>query len=98
MSRKRPATDAVVFVVDRREGDVVVVVDDQGAAIDVAARDLPKGARAEGAVLRVPVDPDGAPRWRDALRDRAEERRRRAEMTERIERLRRTDRGGDIEL
>ena len=98
MSGKRAPTTSAVFVVDRREGAIVVVMDEKDNAIDVPASELPRGARAEGAVLRVPVDPVGAPRWGDAVRDRSEERRRRAELAARIDRLRRTDRGGDIDL
>lgn len=86
------------FAVDRREGNVIVVVDEAGRATDVPSARLPARARAEGAVLRVPIDGTGAQRWEDAVRDRGEERRRRAMMAERIERLKRTDPGGDVEL
>ena len=86
------------FVVDRREGDVVVVTDERGHVTDIAASALPKSARVEGAVLRVPLDEYGAPQWGDAVRDRTEERRRRADLARRQEALRRTDPGGDVEL
>ena len=86
------------FVVDRREGDVLVVTDERGHATDVAASALPKAARAEGAVLRVPLDEYGAPEWGDAVRDRTEERRRRADIARRQDALRRSDPGGDVEL
>lgn len=97
MSRKRPPA-SVLVVVDRREGDVIVVVDENGGATDVPASELPRSSRAEGAVLRVPIDGSGVRRWNEAVRDRGEERRRRAGIAERIDRLRRTDPGGDIEL
>jgi hypothetical protein len=86
------------FAVDRREGSMVVMVDDAGTPVDVTAERLPRGARAEGAVLRVPVGRDGVARWEEAVRDREEENRRRAEISRRVRRLEGTDRGGDIEL
>ena len=86
------------FAVDRNEGDVIVVVDEDGRATDVPSPRLPAHARREGAVLRVPLGSEGTPRWEDAVRDRGEERRRRAMMAARIERLKRTDPGGDVEL
>ena len=76
----------------------MVVVDDAGHAIDVPSRRLPAAARSEGAILHVPLDEAGNPRWEDAFRDRAEERRRRAALADRVRRLEATDRGGDIEL
>jgi hypothetical protein len=87
-----------MFVVDRKEGDVIVVVDGAGRAMDVPSARLRPQARAEGAVLRVPIDTNGTPQWESAVRDRAEERRRRAMMAARIKRLKRTDPGGDVKL
>ena len=100
-ARKKSARSAAVtgmFAVDRKEGDVIVVVDEKGRATDVPSVRLPARARGEGAVLRVPLDSAGTPRWEDAVRDRGEERRRRAMMAARIERLKRSDPGGDVEL
>jgi hypothetical protein len=94
----RTAAAMGMFAVDRKEGDVVVVVDEDGRVTDVPSVRLPAQARREGAVLRVPLDSAGMPSWEDAVRDRGEERRRRAMMAARIERLKRTDPGGDIEL
>jgi hypothetical protein len=87
-----------IYVVDRREGDVLVMVDDDDHAVDVSRRTLPKTCRAEGAVLRVPLDTDGSPIWANARRDRIEERRRLSELSKRLERLRRADPGGDVVL
>jgi hypothetical protein len=87
-----------VYVVDRREGKVVVLVDDDERTIDVAASLLPKGCRAEGAVLRVPVGRDGTPEWGSAKRDQDEERRRAADAAERIRKLAKNDAGGDVQL
>lgn len=87
-----------LFVVDRREGKVVVVVDDAGEATDVSAALLPRDCRAEGVVLRIPVSANGAPDWSSARRDREEERRRVADAARRIKKLGRSDAGGDVEL
>ena len=89
----------VTFAVDRREGGIVVLVADEGGeAVEVGVRELPPECRKEGAVLRVPVAVDGSPEWARAVRDREEERRRLAELSERVERLRRGDPGGDVTL
>ncbi len=96
--KHEPEGPTALFVVDRREGDVVIVVDDAGATTEIPA-DLLRGKMGtEGAVLRVPLSTGGAPSWEEAIRDRAEERRRRAAIAKRIQRLGRTDPGGDIEL
>ena len=96
--RDRGPSRTKLFVVDRREEGLLVVVDDENVSMDVEAGRLPKSCRAEGAVLRVPLDDDGVPMWEDARRNRAEERRRIAELSKRVERLRRSDPGGDIVL
>jgi hypothetical protein len=88
----------ITLVVDRREGDVLVVVNDAGHATDVPSAQLPAKARREGMVLRVPVGDNGEPRWTDAVRDRAEERRRRALLEEQVKRLAGRDKGSDIVL
>ena len=90
--------DAAVFVVDRREGRSVILVADDGTTVEVQASRLPKHCRTEGAVLRVLDDPAGAPDWESAVRDDAEEARRVADLRTRVERLRRSDPGGDVVL
>jgi sugar/nucleoside kinase (ribokinase family) len=88
-----------VFVVDRREGDRVILVSDGDAAtVEIDADELPEDARAEGAVLQVPMTATGEPDWPRAVRDRDEESRRRAALAKRIAKLRRSDPGGDIVL
>lgn len=87
-----------VYVVDRREGRMLVLVDDDDASVDVVASRLPKACRGEGAVLRVPLDAAGNPVWADARRDRPEEERRLADLARRAARLRRSDPGGDVVL
>lgn len=93
-----PPETSRIYVVDRREGRMLVLVDDGDVALDLAASRLPRGCRSEGAVLRVPLDAGGNPLWAEARRDRAEEARRVADLTKRAERLRRRDPGGDVVL
>ena len=88
----------MLFVVDRREGRMLVLVADDETTLDVPASRLPRACRAEGAVLRVTRDAAGEPAWEDATRDRAEEARRLADLKRRAERLRRSDPGGDVVL
>jgi hypothetical protein len=85
------------FVVDRREGDTLVVEDANGDLRDVPARELPRSCRSEGVVMDVPVV-GGSPQWGQAVRNRTEERRRVTDLTKRMEKLRRRDPGGDVEL
>jgi len=87
-----------IFVIDRREENTLVIVSDDDRSIDVPVTHVPKSCRAEGAVLRVPIGTDGVPQWEKAKRDRAEERRRLAELRKRTDRLRRSDPGGDVVL
>ena len=87
-----------IYVVDRREGATIVMIGDDDRSVDVDAARLPRTCRAEGAVLRVPLGKNGIPVWEDARRDRAEERRRIAEIAKRVKRLRQSDPGGDIVL
>ena len=92
------ATSHVVFAVDRREHNVVVLINEAGDALEVEASRLPADCRAEGAVLRVPLGPDSAPVWNAAVRDQAEEQRRRSLLEKRLEKLRRNDPGGNVSL
>lgn len=87
-----------LFVVDRKERRMLVLVSDGGQLLDVEAALLPKECRAEGAVLRVPLDANGKPDWNAAIRDRDEEKRRIADAAERLARLKRGDSGGDVRL
>ncbi len=87
-----------IWVIDRFEGDVAVLVEDgTGAAREAPRRSLPKGARA-GDVLRVPVDASGEPDWTRATADEALRREREDEARAAIDRLRRRDPGGDVKL
>ena len=84
-----------IFVVGRRDGAVMVLVDDAGQSTSISANRIPTKARVEGAVLRVKLDASGEPLWEDAVRDRGEERRRRAVAAREARRLERGARGGD---
>ena len=85
------------FVVDRREGAMLVIEDASGTLQDVPAADLPADCRAEGAIIDVPMA-GALPEWGKALRNRPEERRRVTDLTKRMDQLRRKDPGGDVKL
>jgi hypothetical protein len=85
------------YTVDRIEATVAVLVGDDGAAIDVPERALPVKVR-EGVVLRVRLAADGTPAWSSAALDSAERERRLQQARETLNRLRRTDPGGDVVL
>ena len=86
------------FVVDRREGRIIVVVGDDDVSYDVSSSHLPPDCRAEGAVFDAPVGNNGKPSWKQAKRNSEEEGKRITEANERLDRLRRRDPGGDISL
>jgi hypothetical protein len=97
--QRRPEADTSrLFVVDRREGPIAVLVADNDSVVEMQASLLPASCRGEGAVVRVPLDAQGRPDWADATRDRAEEARRLAELKARAAGLRRSDPGGDVSL
>jgi hypothetical protein len=82
------------YVVDRIEGDVAVVVSDDGRTFDVERRVLPKSSR-EGTVLRVEGP---TPDWATAVVDETERQRRLDRAREDLKRLGDSDPGGDVEL
>jgi len=85
------------YSVDRLERAVAVLVGDDGVGLDVLKRSLPVKVH-EGIVLRVQLGGDGKPDWSSATIDDAERERRLQEARDRLERLRRTDPGGDVVL
>ncbi len=86
-----------MWVVDRMEGaSAVLVRDEDERTEDVPVRALPGGSR-EGSVLRVP-ELDGRPDWAAATLDEDARRARLREAEIVLERLRRRDPGGDLEL
>ena len=60
--------EPVVFVIDRFESHLAVLVGDDGAVVDVPRTSLPAGARS-GSVLSVPRDTAGAILWSEAQID-----------------------------
>ena len=84
------------YAVDRLEGRFVIVVGDDGKSMDVERSKLPRGLR-EGTVLRVRTGPSG-PDWSRAEIDRVEEERRRKEIKELLDEMKKSDPGGDIAL
>lgn len=97
ISRAKPG-DTVLVAVDRSENAIVVLVDDVGASVEIPASRLPSSCNREGAVLRVPIGPDSQPEWNRAQRDRAEEKRRLSVLSDRLDKLRKKDPGGDVSL
>lgn len=89
--------ETAFYTVDRIEGDVAVLVGDEGVALDVPLGVVPVKVR-EGLVLRVRLAPSGKPDWSSAAPDDAERERRVKEARARLDRLRRTDPGGDVVL
>lgn len=85
------------WVVDRLEGDLVVVVSDDGRTAEVPVADLPPGG-VDGLVFRVPRGEDGLPLWRDAMPDEEETGRRLEEAEGMLEGLKKRDPGGDVVL
>ena len=85
------------FAVDRFEGQIAVLVGDDGTTYDLPRSRLPRPLR-EGDVLAVPMDERGTPDWPAATRDEAERSRRVGEMKKALDRLRSRDPGGDITL
>jgi len=94
---ERDATGRI-WVVDRVSREIASLVEDEsGTTRDVPRRDLPHDIR-EGDVLRVPDDVSREPDWRAATADESLRRERMEEARAALERLRRRDPGGDVEL
>lgn len=94
--------DSRLYAVDRIESPargedaIVVLIADDGTALQVRRAEFGEGADVEeGAVYRVnPRSLD----WRTVRRERGEEARRRSAGADAMARLRRKDPGGDLEL
>ena len=87
-----------IWVVDRIEGDRVVLVADNGGATEEIARAALPGRVREGDVLRVPSSGTGQPVWSSAEADAGLRRERLEEGRAAIERLRKRDPGGNLKL
>ena len=86
------------WVVDRVEGDTVVLVEDgTGRTLEVSRSLISVGVD-EGTVLRVPVTEEGGPDWGSAEPDAELRERRLAEARDVLERLKKRDPGGDVVL
>ena len=92
-----PTEQDTIFVVDRIEGQIAVLVLDSGEKRDVPIGDLPVGV-SEGTVLRVPVSESGVPSWPAAQIDEEEGERRRQAAQTILDELRKRDPGGNITL
>ena len=86
-----------IYVVDRIEGPVAVLVTDDGQTSNLTLDQLPVRIR-EGTVLSVRVDADGRPSWHDTLIDDAERVKREREAEQVLKGLRKRDPGGDVAL
>lgn len=85
------------FVIDRFEGSTAVIVADDGREFEVPRRALP-GDPSEGMVLRLNLENPVTGDWAAAAVDDAEQARRQRQARKTTDRLKRSDRGGDIEL
>ncbi|MGH7570068.1 MAG: DUF3006 domain-containing protein [Gemmatimonadales bacterium] len=92
-----PNPDGGFYAVDRLEGGRAVLVADDASIVEIARTKLPGGIR-EGSVLRVRLGSNGRPDWSSAEIDEAEWERRLKGARERLDRLGKSDPGGDIEI
>lgn len=84
------------FVLDRIEGGIAVLIADDGRSFDVPRDRLPSGSH-EGTVLRLD-SPGPQPDWSLAVIDPAERSRREREARKTLDRLKKMDPGGDVQL
>ncbi len=87
-----------VWVVDRVEDGIAVLVEDDGDIIVQVAAALLGDLAVEGAILRVPLGSVGEPVWTEATRDIEAEQDRLQQGERRLDELKRRDPGGDIVL
>ena len=85
------------YVIDRIEGSTAVIVADDGREFEVPRRALPQDV-SEGAVLRLNLDHPVTGDWSAAAVDETEQARRQRQARKTLDRLKRSDPGGDIEL
>ena len=78
-------------MVDRREKEFLVLIDESGKAVDVPANALPADCRRAGTVVEAPISSDGHPQWAKAWRNKDEEQRRLKESSDQRARLRGRD-------
>jgi len=85
------------FVVDRFEGSTAIIVADDGREFTAPRRALPDGS-AEGTVLRLNLDNPVTGDWSAAQVDEEERSRRLKQARRTLDRMKKSDPGGDIEL
>lgn len=90
-------TEPELWVVDRFEDGVAVLVADDGGVIEVEAGRLPRRV-ASGDVLRISRDAQGVIRWGSVEVDAEATAARRTEAEDILDELRRRDPGGDVVL
>lgn len=86
-----------IYVVDRLEGDVAVLIGDDSKAVEVRASELPVEVT-EGDCLSVPVGADGAEAWERARIDEELGEQRLRENQAVLDELKKRDPGGDVVL
>jgi predicted phosphoribosyltransferase len=98
MTEESAGAENRVWVVDRIEGETVVLVDDaSGRTAEVARSAIGVDVR-EGTVLRVPISPSGTLAWLSARADEDERGAREREARDMLDDLRGRDPGGDVDL
>ncbi len=85
------------YSVDRIEGELAILIGGSGEEHSVQLHQLPSGTT-EGTVLRVMRDADGRLTWQSAQIDQTEAKRRTQEAEDLLNKLRRRDPGGDVDL
>ena len=91
------STELRHFVVDRVEGDTVVIEGDDGAVYEVDRSRVPDPVK-EGAVLRIRLASDGSLDDTQIQLDEHERARRLERAGELLDELRKRDPGGDVVL
>ena len=89
---------AEVWVVDRIEDGIALLVEEDGGIVVQVAAGLLGDVAVEGAILCVPLGSVGEPVWTKATRDIAAEEERLKQSGKRLDELKGRDPGGDIEL
>ena len=84
------------FAVDCIERGVAILIGDDGSRMEMPLAELPDHAK-EGSVLRVRFE-GRRPDWTNAVVDIEEEKRRRQQAQAALDRMKRSDPGGDLTL
>ncbi len=87
-----------IWIVDRIEGDTVILIEDETGRTLEVSRSLISVSVDEGTVLRVAVTEEGRADWGLSVADEELRQRRLAEAQDVLEELKKRDPGGDVEL